>query len=345
MRRHLRALGFVLALGWASGASAQHLDTFACESWQNSPDRAIEACRTAIRMFNAHGSAWQVSRTDNLAWAYFNLGSAYGEKGDHDKAIEQLTLAIQNHPTSAAYNNRGRMKVMKGELEAARSDFREAARLEPGDDISKRNLAAVEAQLGGASSRTSLPPRGVLSGLVADCNGRSSGSFDQMLPACDAALADPSIGPTQKALALASRGRMYAYRDRLADGARDLAEAVRLDPEKPGYRATYGDILRKQGKTAEAAAAYQAALALDGDFAPALGGLDELDIQPAAGSGDLVRRAQVALGRLGYPVGAADGRAGPKTAFAVRAFQGKAGLAEDGVVTASLVEALEAAVP
>ena len=123
---------------------------------------------------------------------------------------------------------------------------------------------------------------------------------------------------------------MYSYRDRLADGARDLAEAVRHDPGKPSYQATYGDILRKQGRTAEAAAAYQAALALDNDFAPALGGLEELNVQPAAGGGDLVHRAQATLGRLGYPVGAADGRAGPKTAAAVRAYQRSEGLPQDG---------------
>lgn len=342
MRRHLRALGFILALGWAGAAPAQQIDTYGCNNWQSEPDRAIRACTRAIRMFEAHGSAYQVSRADNLAWAYFSMGSAYGQKGEHDKAIELLTLSIRNRPGAGAYTNRGVAYLHTGDGPAALSDLREAARLEPSSEQAYRNLTALEAQLRGAPGRTSLPPRGVLSGLVADCNGRSSGSFEQMLPACDAALALPSISATQKASVLASRGRIYSYRDRLADAAGDLAEAVRLDPGRPSYRATYGDILRKQGRTAEAAAAYRAALALDGDFAPALGGLDRLGVAPAAGEpDDLVRRTQLALQRLGYAVGAADGRAGPRTAAAVREFQRRAGLPEDGLVSAPLVEAVE----
>ncbi len=328
-------VGSVLLL--ATGVAAQQIDGRACTGWRSDPDRAIEACTQALRLFNAYGSASHHDRAKNFAWAHFNLGAAYSEKGELDKALAELTRSIEAEPIAGAYAMRAFVQARRADPAAARGDIREALRLEPDDHELRRALEQLERRLPGM---TRPPPPGRLSSLLAACR---SGSFDTMLPACEAALAAPSIGPVQKASALAGRGLVYAYRDRLDDAARDLAEATRLDPGKPAYHASYGDILRKQGRTAQAETAYRAALALDADFAPARTGLAALG--PARGAiddRDLVRRAQLELARLGYPVGAADGKAGPRTVAAVRAWQKRAGRAEDGVINAALVDALAA---
>lgn len=66
-----------------------------------------------------------------------------------------------------------------------------------------------------------------------------------------------------------------------------------------------------------------------------------------AGAGDAVldqptvRFAQVALADLGFPTGPVDGHIGPRTRQALSAYQAKAGLAQDGLLSAALVERLK----
>ncbi len=54
-----------------------------------------------------------------------------------------------------------------------------------------------------------------------------------------------------------------------------------------------------------------------------------------------VAEAQRTLNALGYDAGAADGVIGPKTSVAVRAFQADRKIAEDGILTASLIDMLK----
>ena len=65
---------------------------------------------------------------------------------------------------------------------------------------------------------------------------------------------------------------------------------------------------------------------------------------PAPASGALVTRTQTLLTELGFEPGPVDGKEGPQTASAVRAYQGAAGLRNDGRVSAGLVDHLSAAV-
>ena len=57
---------------------------------------------------------------------------AYGNKGEHDKAIADYTEAIRLNPKYAeAYYNRGVAYEDKGEHDKAIADFTEAIRLDP----------------------------------------------------------------------------------------------------------------------------------------------------------------------------------------------------------------------
>jgi len=66
------------------------------------------------------------------AVAYSNRSFAYSDKGDHDKAIADLTEAIRLDPDDAvAYSNRGFAYSNKGEYDKAIADLTEAIRLNP----------------------------------------------------------------------------------------------------------------------------------------------------------------------------------------------------------------------
>jgi TPR repeat protein len=54
-----------------------------------------------------------------------------------------------------------------------------------------------------------------------------------------------------------------------------------------------------------------------------------------------VRFTQIALSDLGFPTGPVDGHVGPRTRQALTSYQAKAGLPQDGVLTATIVERLK----
>lgn len=247
-----------------------------CWGWRG-PGFAIAACNTSLQLFRLYAGLGHPDLARNFAWAHRNLGAAYSELGQLDKALAELARSIDHKPTPAAHMSRAMVHLRRHELRAAREQLREALRLDPRDEVARAELERVEAEIAAATRPPPQPDR--LGRLLTNCRG---GSIDRMLAACEAALVEPAIGPVQKAIALAGRGLVYSYRDRLGEAARDLAEAIRLDPAKPAYRATYGDVLRKQGQFAKAAEAYRAALALDDEFAPALAGLRALGLAPSA---------------------------------------------------------------
>jgi localization factor PodJL len=55
---------------------------------------------------------------------------------------------------------------------------------------------------------------------------------------------------------------------------------------------------------------------------------------------EVVSKVQVALGKLGYDVGAPDGLAGPKTAEAIKAFERGTGMSEIGAINPRLLAVL-----
>ncbi len=249
-------------------------EALSCWGWR-APGAVIAACHNSLSLFRVYARLGHPDLERNFAWAHRNLGEAHIERGELDKALTALSRSIAYQPTTTAYMSRATIHRRRGERLAARDDLREVVRLDPLNEVARTELERVEAEIIATTKPPPQPRR-----LAEQLTACQAGRFEVMLQACEAALAEPSISPVQKAIALASRGLVYAYRDRLDEAARDLAEAIRLDPGRPAYHATHGDILRKQGRTSDAAAAYRAALALDADFAPALAGLRALGHAP-----------------------------------------------------------------
>ena len=117
---------FVLLVGltaWTSPALADD-----DSDWPNcngaDGDSAIAACTRILR----RGEAAQ----SDLAIAYNNLGLAYENRGEPDRAIAALDEAIALDPQLAsAYNNRGFAYNNKGQYDRAIGDLDQAIGLNP----------------------------------------------------------------------------------------------------------------------------------------------------------------------------------------------------------------------
>jgi tetratricopeptide (TPR) repeat protein len=73
-----------------------------------------------------------INRNPDDAEAHYNRGLSYGYKGDDDKAIEDYTEAIRiNSNYADAYNNRGISYANKKEYNNSIKDFTEAIRIKP----------------------------------------------------------------------------------------------------------------------------------------------------------------------------------------------------------------------
>jgi tetratricopeptide (TPR) repeat protein len=69
-----------------------------------------------------------------VARTYLLLGLTHYESGDHKKAIQEYTNAIEIDPTYAtAYVNRGLSRSIKGQYKDALNDFDHALQLQPGN--------------------------------------------------------------------------------------------------------------------------------------------------------------------------------------------------------------------
>ncbi len=63
----------------------------------------------------------------NDAWAYYNRGLAYFEKGQYDQAISDYTKALEINPRYArAYYDRGSAYARKGQYDKAWEDVHKA---------------------------------------------------------------------------------------------------------------------------------------------------------------------------------------------------------------------------
>ena len=81
--------------------------------------------------------------TSIVSDAYYNRGAAYSTVGKYDRAIEDLTKAIELRPNDpGAYHNRGATYNDKKKYELAIKDFNEAINLRP-DDASLYNARGV----------------------------------------------------------------------------------------------------------------------------------------------------------------------------------------------------------
>jgi tetratricopeptide (TPR) repeat protein len=90
-----------------------------------SGDPAISACSRAIASKKYRGNI--------LSILYTNRGAEFGAKGDLDRAMKDHDQALKIDPKNAlAFNNRGIVKLKKGDKEGGEADIARARQLQPG---------------------------------------------------------------------------------------------------------------------------------------------------------------------------------------------------------------------
>ena len=104
-------------------------------------DRAIEYETKALNLGG-------LSNADTST-AYTIIGFSYGNKGNYDKAIENLNKAIDIDPKNAqAWSDLGVSYANRGELERGLECLNKAIELDPRNDHAWRNLKIFKEQLG-----------------------------------------------------------------------------------------------------------------------------------------------------------------------------------------------------
>ncbi len=219
----------ILAFVLAGSVGAQTRD----ENWarcmdQNSPDLAIGAC-TAIIQSGQETSA-------NLAIAFNNRGAAYNDKGEYDRAIQDLDQAIRLNPNYAmAFNNRGIAYDGKKEYDHAIRDYDQAIRLNP-------NLAQAFNNRGAAYYRKKEYDRAIqdydqairLNPNYAQAFTFHRGLAHLKIKQFEAAITDYDaalkVSP-KLASSLYGRGLAERAQGKRRKGDRDVAAAKQIDPK------------------------------------------------------------------------------------------------------------------
>ena len=104
---------WVLVVSWALTVSATGAwaDRYSDCNQQNDVDRQIRGCTRIIERGTRESN-------HNRIAAYFNRGSAYMAKAEHDRAIADYTELIALNPTNpSTYNSRGKAYFAKGDYD------------------------------------------------------------------------------------------------------------------------------------------------------------------------------------------------------------------------------------
>ncbi len=240
-----------------------------------------------------------VGARPEFVWGYLLRGFAHGELREFDAAEADFARVLQLHPDAfarySAYVNRGGMRLRQGKQQEAVRDLRQAIELEP-----KHYQAYIN--LGQAYRRQK--------------------KFDEAVRQLGLAI--------ERAPGLASlyreRGRIYLEKPDLEKALHDFEQAVRLELPESTFlaidHAERGRVLHRQGRYAEAVAAYDAALKVRPDYAvvhrlrgEALLKLDDhqgavaafghyLRLEKAAPAADVYRARGLARAKLGDYAGA-----------------------------------------
>jgi tetratricopeptide (TPR) repeat protein len=112
----------------------------------------------------------------DLADAHYTLGILFWQRGEFDKATEELQKAIQNKPSYAeAHYTLGTIFKQQGKLPEAAAELREAIRLQPDFAGAHTTVAAVLRQLGDAQGAAEEAKAGAK--IAASTNNLQAATF------------------------------------------------------------------------------------------------------------------------------------------------------------------------
>ena len=166
---------------WPEDADA-HVALAMALSLQKRDAEAVSEAREALRIFPGHKMATVelgfglarsgqykaaipvlrevISFAPQMPVIYKHLGASLAHTGNFDEAVEELTLFLKTNPNDAeAHYLLGVALRGKGKADDALAQFREAARLEPGNPIYSVNVDSTNAKETASSASDSTGPR------------------------------------------------------------------------------------------------------------------------------------------------------------------------------------------
>lgn len=172
--------------------------------------------------------------TKNLSIVYFNRGTAYSTKGDHDHAIQDFSVAIRLNPNYAsAYNDRGAAYYDKGDYDNAIRDYNEAIRLNGsiaaafyGRGESYNRKGDFDPAIQDYNEAIRLNPHFVYAYNARGAAYRNKGAYDRAIQDYNEAI---RLNPNF-ALAYNNRGEAYDHKGDYDHAIQGYNEAIRLNP-------------------------------------------------------------------------------------------------------------------
>lgn len=219
----LAAVGCASLL-WGQGVSNQKLDaTFQAAETDYNAGRGARAAQQLESILPYAGKSFEVHEL---------LGLSYASISQHAKALEQLRLAVQLKPDSAAgRTNLGAMLLHSGKAAEAAEQFRKALQLEPGNYDANHDLGELYANSGEVSKAQPLLAAAYRANPNAYDNGYNLAMADFLL------------------------GRL--------DEARQVIQDLEKEKNTGELHNLLAQVDEKQGKFLDAASEYQMAAHLD----------------------------------------------------------------------------------
>jgi tetratricopeptide (TPR) repeat protein len=224
-------------------------------------DEGIAAC-TRILVVNP-----------KAAWAYYDRGNVYHDKGDYDRAIADYDQAIRIDPKHAlAYNNRGNAYHDKGDHDRAIADFDQVIRLVPKYALAYNNRGLVY-QDKGDYDRAIFDFDQVIRLVPNDAAGYTNrgnaysnkGDYVRAISDHDQAIQlNPSFD-----LAYNNRGNAYSGKGDYDRATSDFDQAIRINPKFAFAYNNRGLVYLRKGDYDRAISDFDQAIRIDPKYAVA----------------------------------------------------------------------------
>jgi Tfp pilus assembly protein PilF len=184
-----------------------------------------------------------------------NLGAAYTERGQPEKALPLLEAAVETRPSyGEAHNNLGLAWLRRGLPEKAAESFRRALELEPQRTQIAVNLGEALAAAGQLDEAATVLRRAVEEGGGAQAHNNLGSALAQggnLTAALEQYRQALELDPDY-AGAHANRAQVLAAQGRLDEAAAAFRRAVELDPDNPETLTNYATVLADLGQVSDA---------------------------------------------------------------------------------------------
>jgi len=221
------------------------------------------------KVWSSRVTLWEdtVHKSPRLVRPHHNLGRAYKDRGEYDKATEEFKKILELDPSyMPAYWGLGEVSILKGEVEDAEGYFQRLLHEKEYSAAAHVNLGYIENKRGHTENAVihyrealSLDPGFVMAYSNLGDIYVAQNSFDEALQVFQRAL---DIDPSDTAIREKS-AKIFLARNDLDSALSEYREAVAVKPDDPNLRAALGNVLFLKGRLEESSGEFESALRMD----------------------------------------------------------------------------------